>query len=115
MQTSMTVESGIQQIRSSQGKPVEAIIGQTRANFVRKEKPDLVRPKHNSRGSQLAAASKDHQMIRLFCKSGRRRGKRVKERGQVAVVKRTAVITTKDGPHGEEEKEAEGTFIDRPY
>jgi len=36
----------------------------------------------------------------------------VKEHGQVAVVTRTAVITTKDGPHGQKAKSA---FIDRSY
>ena len=35
-----------------------------------------------------------------------------KERGQVAVVMRAAVVTTKDGPHGQK---AESTFIDRPH
>jgi hypothetical protein len=33
-----------------------------------------------------------------------------KERGQVAVVMRAAVVTTKDGPHGQK---AKSTFIDR--
>ncbi len=35
-----------------------------------------------------------------------------KERGQVAVVTKAAVITTKDGPHGQK---AESTFIDRSH
>ena len=35
-----------------------------------------------------------------------------KERGQVAVVAKTAIVTTKDGPHGQKAKSA---FIDRSY